>query len=300
MKTASKYEEGCPAKRRTKRGECIHTSIRAPRDYCSSRQRKLNARAAATVPHPSPDPMTTAEQGHSPPSAPSLLLKPVLGTLPAHLMQQEVLRRLGPRALASLAGAGRGCAAAVAATALMQWARREKLEPLLGHIWHYLPSLCLKEACSYAARCGNREVLEWLHNTGCPWDTATASAAASGGHLDVLKLLHNHGCLWDAMTCAAAARFGHREVLQWARRASARLPVEVDRVQFRGSEWAAGGVAVGAGERRDRQGLERASRAYPRHWTPEAGGANVDGWAQCAVRASDIFELICSMTRTVR
>ena len=37
----------------------------------------------------------------------------------------EVLARLGPRDLASLAGAGRACAAAVAATALMQRAKDE-------------------------------------------------------------------------------------------------------------------------------------------------------------------------------
>ena len=71
--------------------------------------------------------MTTAAQVDPlPPPAP--VLGPVLGTLPDLVFQQEVLKRLGPRDLASLAGAGRGCAAAVAATALMQWAKRTREE----------------------------------------------------------------------------------------------------------------------------------------------------------------------------
>ena len=45
------------------------------------------------------------------------------------LLQEEVLKRLGPADLASLAGAGRACAAAVAATTLMKWAKAEKTVP---------------------------------------------------------------------------------------------------------------------------------------------------------------------------
>ena len=140
-------------------------------------------------------------------------LGPLLGSLPTDLLQQEVLRRLGPTDLASLAGAGRGCAAAVAATALMQWAKLVKTIAASG----YRQPLCVQSACSHAARCGNREVLEWLHNTGCPWDTKTSAVAAGGGHLEVVKWLHNHGCPWDKWTCAYAARSGHLRVLQWSR-----------------------------------------------------------------------------------
>jgi len=99
------------------------------------------ARASATSWHPFPQyPMSTAAQGDPPQS---LLLGSVLGTLPAHLFQQEVLRRLGPTDLASLAGAGRGCAAAVAATALMQWAKREKIRTAPEHS----SRLCVQNAC---------------------------------------------------------------------------------------------------------------------------------------------------------
>ena len=83
-----------------------------------------NARYAAMSPDRLPsESMTITAQGDPPPTLP---LGPLLGNLPAHLLQAEVLRRLGPADLASLAGAGRGCAAAVAATALMQWANRAK------------------------------------------------------------------------------------------------------------------------------------------------------------------------------
>jgi hypothetical protein len=153
---------------------------------------------------------TAAQVDPPPPLAP--VLGPVLGILPAHLLQQEVLRRLGPTDLASLAGAGCGCAAAVAATALMQWAKRAKRTRPFP-----LSTLCLKEACTYAACGGNREVLEWLHNTGCPWDTDTCLLAAKGGHLKVLQWVRERGCPWDTSTCAYAARSGHLAVLQWAR-----------------------------------------------------------------------------------
>ena len=126
------------------------------------------------------------------------------------------MKRLGPRDLASLARAGRGCAAVVAATALMQWDERAK-RAVPGHRGYYLPQLCLTEACSHAARGGNREVLEWLHNTGCPWDAATCRFAAQGGHLEVLQWARERGCPWDVATCASAARSGHLRVLQWAR-----------------------------------------------------------------------------------
>jgi hypothetical protein len=167
--------------------------------------------------------MTTAAQGEPP-----LLLGPVLGTLPAHLFHAEVLRRLGPRDLASLAGAGRGCAAAVAATALMQWAKRAKRvgPPHFGLLGYCLPPLCWKVACSYAAGGGNREVLEWLHNTGSSWDAATASAAASGGNLEALRWAREHGCPWDSLVCANAARFGHLSVRP-AVGAGEPLPVEL-------------------------------------------------------------------------
>jgi hypothetical protein len=159
--------------------------------------------------------MTTAAEGDLPFQ---LLLR--LLELPDGFFEAEVLRRLGPTDLASLTGAGHAWAAAVAATALMTWAKHEKNLPLRRDSIFGLraPRLCLMEACSLAARGGNVEVLKWLHSTGCPWNSYTSQAnAAAGGHLGVLKWLHSTGCPWSSVACDTAAEGGHLEVLKWMR-----------------------------------------------------------------------------------
>jgi len=174
-----------------------------------------------------------------------LLLAPLLEYLP-DLVRAEILSRLGLRDLASLAGAGRGCAAAVSGTALMKWARAEKnLYPRRAAFSYPAPLLCVRDACALAARGGDLELLKWLHSTGCPFDprktlpaaaqggylevltwlhnqgcplvASTCDAAAEGGHLEVLTWLHNTGCPWDSATCGGAAAGGHLSTLQWAR-----------------------------------------------------------------------------------
>ena len=144
----------------------------------------------------------------------TLLLGPLL-ELPDGFFEAEVLSRLGPKALASLAGVDRACAAAVAATALMRWAKAEKSLPPRPCPTYRVPRLCVRDACSLAAAGGHLEVLQWLHSTGCPFDTVTCAAAAAGGHLKVLKWLHSTGCPWDSETSYCAAAGGYLEVLKW-------------------------------------------------------------------------------------
>jgi len=101
--------------------------------------------------------MTIAAEGNPPFSVLLQLLD--LPDLPP----AEVLLRLGPAALASLAGAGRGFRAAVEATALMQWAKDENDLPPRPFIFGDAsapPLLCVREACSLAARGGHLEVLK--------------------------------------------------------------------------------------------------------------------------------------------
>ena len=127
--TSKREEQGCPQQKAAK-GYRAETSIRAPCDCLAAAAAAANARAAAAsvTPNRSPQgPMTSAAQGDPPPPP---LLGPVLGILPAYLFQQEVLRRLNPTDIASLAEAGRGCAAAVAATVLMQWANARRSHTL--------------------------------------------------------------------------------------------------------------------------------------------------------------------------
>jgi hypothetical protein len=209
----------------TPRRESEPTQVSARAETTAAAAAAAAARVAATSPlacRPQIHPMATAAEGDPPPSPP---LGPVLGTLPAHLFQQEVMRRLGPTALASLAGAGRGCAAVVAVTALMQWTKHAKMTAR-GHLDHYLPPLCLREACSLAAYVGNREVLEWLHNTGCPWNEVTCWVAAQGGHLAALRWAREHGCPWDSRTLCA--RRSVRAPARAAVGAGAPLPVGLD------------------------------------------------------------------------
>ena len=201
--------------------QSIDTSICAPHDRRCHRQRSRRGlgrcRHLASLParQISVAMTTLADEPAEREDAPfSLLLR--LLELPDGFFETEVLRRLGPRALASLAGAGRGFAAAVAVTALMQWARDEKklLRPRRSALWPDL-RLCWREACSLAALGGRLEVLKRLRSTGCPCDSVTCRAAAEGGHLEALKWLHNTGCPWDSVSCYAAAAAGRLEVLKW-------------------------------------------------------------------------------------
>jgi hypothetical protein len=159
-----------------------------------------NARAATTFHHPSSlAPWSDDDRGARRPS-PVRVARPLLEHLP-DLFQQEVLRRLGPTDLASLAGAGRGCAAAVAASALMQWAERAKMGAAL------------------AAEGGYLEVLQWTVEHGCPWDSRTCTCAARAGQLEVLQWMREYdatGKVWNENTVRTYAGGPMKqEVLTW-------------------------------------------------------------------------------------
>ena len=48
--------------------------------------------------------------------------------------------------------------------------------------------------CSKMAQNGNVELLQYLHENGCPWDKKACSEAALNGHLECLKYAHENGC----------------------------------------------------------------------------------------------------------
>ena len=48
--------------------------------------------------------------------------------------------------------------------------------------------------CARMARNGNIELLQHLHENGCPWNEKTCSNAAGSGHLECLKYAHENGC----------------------------------------------------------------------------------------------------------
>ena len=69
-----------------------------------------------------------------------------------------------------------------------------------------------------AAKNGHLEVLRWLVENGCLWDSFACEFAALNGHLEVLKWAKEAGGPWqNPDVCSGAARKGHLEVLKWAR-----------------------------------------------------------------------------------
>ena len=70
--------------------------------------------------------------------------------------------------------------------------------------------------CAQMALNGNLELLQFLHEKGCPWNAWTCSNAAFRGHLKCLKYAHENECPWDDGTCFEAARKGHLKCLKYA------------------------------------------------------------------------------------
>ena len=57
--------------------------------------------------------------------------------------------------------------------------------------------------CARMAENGNLELLQFLHENGCPWGNLTCSRAAKNGHLECLKYAHENGC-------PGSANYAHR------------------------------------------------------------------------------------------
>ena len=73
-----------------------------------------------------------------------------------------------------------------------------------------------EETCSYAAKNGHLECLKYARENRCRWDKDTCFWAAENSHLECLKYLHENGCPWDELTCSKAAKNGHFECLKYA------------------------------------------------------------------------------------
>jgi len=66
-----------------------------------------------------------------------------------------------------------------------------------------------------AAEIGNVEILQYLRDIGYSWNANACGSAAKNGHMDVLKYLHENGCPWDSTTCSDCTKGGHLEILKW-------------------------------------------------------------------------------------
>ena len=62
---------------------------------------------------------------------------------------------------------------------------------------------------------GHLEVLKWLRENSCPWDTNTCRGAAEGGHIEVLQWARANCCPWDEKGLLfMAAEKGHEAVVR--------------------------------------------------------------------------------------
>jgi len=64
---------------------------------------------------------------------------------------------------------------------------------------------------------GQIDIVKWLHENGCPWNSYACNVAASINRLDILQYLHDNGCTWTVWTITCAAEKGHLEVLRYLR-----------------------------------------------------------------------------------
>ena len=67
-----------------------------------------------------------------------------------------------------------------------------------------------------AASYGRIDVLKYLKDSDCPWDSIGCSYAAARGYVDVLQWLRSNDYSWDALTCVYAARHNQLPALKFA------------------------------------------------------------------------------------
>jgi len=92
---------------------------------------------------------------------------------------------------------------------------------------HEIRHVALQTECfQMAARHGNREMLQWLLESGCNWDASVCKEAAREGHLEVLKWLRDKGCPWDKRTIKFAA---NGRISDWAKQNGCPLPKTANR-----------------------------------------------------------------------
>ena len=85
-----------------------------------------------------------------------------------------------------------------------------KIAHELGYTWNTYTSYLAAKYCTV-------DVMAYLHENGCPWDSGTFSTAgsAAGGHLEMLKYLFDHGCPWGRSACYNVAYEGNLQCLKF-------------------------------------------------------------------------------------
>ena len=73
------------------------------------------------------------------------------------------------------------------------------------------------DVCEMAAKNGWLDLLKWVRQNGCEWNSHVCSNAAHSGHLEVLKWARQNGCEWNRNVCMFASKNKHYEVLKWTK-----------------------------------------------------------------------------------
>jgi len=84
-------------------------------------------------------------------------------------------------------------------------------------------------AARAAAKYGHLDCLDYLLQTGCPVGVTVATCAAEAGHTECLRYLRNHGCPWDfESVLLQAATSGCLETLRYAYELEEHWPLGIE------------------------------------------------------------------------
>jgi hypothetical protein len=61
----------------------------------------------------------------------------------------------------------------------------------------------------------NLDCLQFLRQTGCPWNAEVFVAAVERGDMEILRWLRQEGCPWDATVFTKALEKGNLDIIQW-------------------------------------------------------------------------------------
>ena len=138
-----------------------------------------------------------------------------------------------------------------------------------GHleIVKYLCSIYTKYlgafVCSMAAEGGHLNVLQWLRESGCNWDSETTQCALERGNLEILKWATENGCPIRSTASETASRYGNLHILKWLYDSGyIKLNIECMKSAIRGGHWEIIHWLIGNGIKPDSACADVAIRAH--------------------------------------
>lgn len=61
------------------------------------------------------------------------------------------------------------------------------------------------------------EMVKWLKQQNCPWDSRTFQYAAMIGYIEIMEWLYQNNCPWDAQTYQNAINNDEPAIAKWLR-----------------------------------------------------------------------------------